>query len=74
MCTQTAGMTPLFDRAPDDLDSLYDGLAGQLLWNRMRTLKIALQNRGVRLSIVDPERIKAQVTAQYLDVKRRQVL
>ncbi len=40
----------------------------------MRTLKIALQIRGVRLFIVDPERIKAQVTAQYLDVKRRQVL
>ena len=72
--TRTGGMTPLFDRAAEDLEALYDGLAGQLLWNRMRTLKIALQNRGVRLSIVDPERIKTQVTAQYLDVKRRQVL
>ncbi|SPE37915.1 conserved exported hypothetical protein [Candidatus Sulfopaludibacter sp. SbA3] len=72
--TQTTGMTPLFTQPTENLESLYQGLAGQLLWNRMRTLKIALQNRGVKLSIVDPERIKAQVTAQYLDVKRRQVL
>jgi hypothetical protein len=28
----------------------------------------------VRLSVVDPERIKMQVTTQYLDVKRRQIL
>jgi uncharacterized protein (DUF58 family) len=72
--TQTAAMTPLFTRPIEDLDSLYTDLAGQMLWNRMRTLKIALQNRGVKLSIVDPVRIKAQVTAQYLDVKRRQIL
>lgn len=71
---QTAGMTPLFTRAAEDVESLYQGLAGQMLWNRMRTLQIALQNRGVRLSIVDGQRIKEQVTAQYLDVKRRQVL
>jgi uncharacterized protein (DUF58 family) len=72
--TQTSAMTPLFTREPDDVESAYQDLAGQMLWNRMRTLKIALQNRGVRLSIVDPERIKLQVTTQYLDVKRRQIL
>ena len=44
------------------------------MWNRMRTLGIALQNRGVRLTVVSPERIKEQVTAQYLEVKRRQTL
>jgi uncharacterized protein (DUF58 family) len=72
--TQTAAMTPLFTTAPENLESLYQDLAGQMLWNRMRTLQIALQNRGVKLSIVDPERIKTQVTTQYLDVKRRQIL
>ncbi len=72
--TQTSGMTPLFSAPPADLDAVYHDLAGQLLWNRMRTLKIALQNRGVKLSIVNSDRIKAQVTAQYLDVKRRQIL
>ncbi len=72
--TQTAAMTPLFTAAPEDLDSAYEDLAGQLLWNRMRTLKIALQNRGVRFSVVDPGRIKSEVTEQYLDIKRRQLL
>jgi len=73
--TRTAGMTPLFAGGPPaSIDAAYDGLAGQMLWNRMRALTLALSNRGVRLSVVDPGRIKQQVTAEYLDVKRRQVL
>jgi len=73
--TGTAGMKPLFaGEAPADLDSLYEGLAGQMLWNRMRTLQISLQNRGVKLTVVSPGQIKEQVAAQYLDVKRRQAL
>ncbi len=72
---QTPGLQPLFTgQAPEDLDALYAGLAGQMLSNRMLELKIALQNRGVRMQIVDSGRIKAQVTSQYLDVKRRQAL
>jgi len=72
---QTGAMQPLFTgAAPGDLDSAYGRLAGQMLWNRMRTLKIALQNRGVRLAVVDPARIKTEVAAQYMDVKRRQLL
>jgi uncharacterized protein (DUF58 family) len=73
--TGTAGMKQLFTGEPPvDVDSVYAGLAGQLLWNRMRTLELALQNRGVKLTIVNPERIKSQVTAEYLEVKRRQSL
>jgi uncharacterized protein (DUF58 family) len=73
--TQAPGVRPLFEESPPaDLDALYGGLAGQILWNRMRKLKIALQNRGIRLTVVDPARIKMQVTSQYLDVKRRQIL
>jgi len=73
--TQVSGVMPLFtDAPPEDLDAVYQSLAGQMLWNRMRTLGIALQNRGVRLTVVSPERIKEQVTAQYLEVKRRQAL
>jgi hypothetical protein len=45
-----------------------------MLWNRMRALEIALQNRGVKLTVTDADRIKMQVTAGYLDVKRRQAL
>jgi uncharacterized protein (DUF58 family) len=73
--TETAGMRPLFSGPPPAaLDDLYDGLAGQMLFNRMRTLQIALQNRGVRLAMIPPERLKEQVAAAYLEVKRRQVL
>ncbi|HEY2017835.1 MAG TPA: DUF58 domain-containing protein [Bryobacteraceae bacterium] len=73
--TRTAEMRQLFTgEPPQDLDTLYEGLAGQMLWNRMRTLTLSLQNRGVKLAIVNPDRIKAEVTAEYLDVKRRQTL
>lgn len=72
---RTAAMTPLFaGEPPQSLDDVYAGLAGQMLWNRMRRLRIALENRGVKLAVVDPARIKLEVTAQYLDVKRRQAL
>jgi hypothetical protein len=40
----------------------------------MQELRIALQNRGVKLSVVEPARIKQQVANAYLDVKRRQAL
>jgi uncharacterized protein (DUF58 family) len=73
--TQTAAMHPLFEGPPPgDVDSVYRGLAGQMLWNRMRRLQIALQNAGVKLAIVPPERIKTRIAAGYLDVKRRQAL
>jgi uncharacterized protein (DUF58 family) len=73
--TQSPGVKPLFEEtAPPDLDALYGGLAGQILWNRMRKLKIALGNCGIKLTVVDPARIKMQVTSQYLEVKRRQAL
>jgi uncharacterized protein (DUF58 family) len=73
--TRTAGMTPLFTgEPPQSLDAVYEGLAGQMLWNRMRALTLALANRGVRLTVVEPGRIKQQAAAGYFDVKRRQVL
>ena len=72
---RTAAMHPLYTgEAAKDLDGLYSGLAGQMLWNRMRALQIALGNRGVKLTVTDPKRIKMQVTSGYLDVKRRQIL
>lgn len=65
---------PLFTHPPDDTESAYAALAGQMAWNRMRKLQIGLQNLGVRLSFVDPERIRTQVSNAYLEVKRRQAL
>ena len=69
------GLKPLFtDASSADLDALYAGLAGQTVTNRLRQLALTLRSRGVRLSVVDPRRIKSQVTAEYLEVKRRQLL
>jgi uncharacterized protein (DUF58 family) len=73
--TRTAAMNPLFTgEPPADTGAVYERLAGQMLWNRMRTLQIALGHRGVKLTVVDPGQIKTSVTADYLDVKRRQAL
>ena len=72
---ESAQLRPLFrDEPPADLDSLYQGLAAQMMRNRMREVQLTLQNKGVKLALVDPERIKTQVTLQYLEVKRRQAL
>jgi uncharacterized protein (DUF58 family) len=66
---------PLFaGRVPQDLDDAYAALGRQLQWNRIRRLQLSLQNRGVRLSLLDPGQAKQQVAAAYLDVKRRQLL
>jgi len=73
--TRPPGAIPLLTGAPPpDLDSLYGSLAAQMLSNRMRELAIALGNRGVRLTVVDSASIKTRVAAEYLEVKRRQVL
>lgn len=72
---QTAALRPLYAGSPpEDVEGVYEGLAGQMLWNRLRALEVALRNRGVRLSLTDPERILEQVAAGYLEVKRRQLL
>ena len=66
---------PMFDGPPlRDLDDAYSALASQLQWNRIRRLQRALENRGVRLSLLDSGQAKQQVAAAYLDVKRRQLL
>jgi uncharacterized protein (DUF58 family) len=72
---RTEGVRPLFrDEPPQTKDQLYTGLAGQILWNRLRKVQLALRSFGVKMTVVDPERIQSQVAAQYLDVKRRQAL
>jgi uncharacterized protein (DUF58 family) len=72
---ETAEMRPLFEQnPPPTVDALYGGLAAQMLRNRMHEVQLALHNRGVKLALVDPARLSQRVTAQYLDVKRRQGL
>ena len=74
-CVRPSYLKPLFvGPEPADLDAIYQSLAGQMLWNRMRELQLALHNQGVRLACSEPGRIKAEVTSGYWEVKRRQLL
>lgn len=72
---QPAGAQPLFAAADvAKVDDVYRRLGGHLRWGSLRELEKALRRRGVRLSLLDPEKLAAQVVAQHADVKRRQLL
>lgn len=72
---QPPGAVPLFsDEGVSQIDDLYRRLGGHLQWNTLRELEKKLKRRGVRFSLLDPEKLAAQVIAQHADVKRRQLL
>ena len=73
---QPEGAEPLFSEAADvgELDDIYRRLGGHLRWRDLRELGSVLQRRGVRLSLLDPTRLAAQVVAQHAEVKARQLL
>ncbi len=72
---QPPGAQPLFS-TPDveRVDDVYQRLGGHLLWHRLRELGKTLQHRGVSFSLLDDERLSAQLVTQYLAVKRRQLI
>src|SRR6266404_232716 len=72
---QPTGATPLFAN-PNiaTLDELYQHLGGHLLWQKLRELEKVLQRRGVRFSLLQNERLSAELVSQYLSVKKRQLL
>ena len=69
------GVDPLF-RHTDvrTQDDLYDELRGHLQWHNLRELQKVLQRRGVDFSLLENERLSADLVTQYLNVKRRQLL
>ncbi len=72
---QPPGAAPLFsDEGVGNIDDLYRRLGGHLQWNSLRELEKKLQRRGMRFSLLDPEKLPAQVIAQHAEVKRRQQL
>ena len=72
---QTPGMKPLFtDASVTELDGLYEQLGGHLRWQNLRELQKVLQRRGVRFSLLDNERMSAELVSQYMNVKQRQLL
>jgi uncharacterized protein (DUF58 family) len=69
------GIEPLFSSPnADDTDGLYRSLAGHMIWHDLRELQRRLQHHGVRLSIVENERLPAELASQYMAVKTRQLL
>jgi uncharacterized protein (DUF58 family) len=69
------GVKPLFaDPDVTQVDDLYQHLGGHLQWHFLRELQKVLQRRGVRFSLLENERLSADLVSQYMDVKRRQTL
>jgi uncharacterized protein (DUF58 family) len=72
---QPPGVAPLYSTPEvSTIDDLYRDLGGHLQWHNLRELEKVLQRRGVRFSLLKNERLSAQLAAQYLEVKRRQLL
>lgn len=66
---------PLFSgKDPQSEEEMYRRLGGHLVWHGLREMKQTLRLRGVHLSLVEDERLSAEVVSGYLDVKRRQML
>jgi uncharacterized protein (DUF58 family) len=72
---QTPGVKPLFNGADvSQLDDLYRELGGHVQWQNLLELGKKLKQRGVQFSLVQNERLSADVVSQYLNVKRRQMV
>ena len=66
---------PLFSGSePASVDEIYERLGGHLIWHGLRELEGALGRQGVRLTLLDPDHLTAQLTSLYLNVKQRQLL
>jgi uncharacterized protein (DUF58 family) len=72
---QPPGVKPLFAN-PDvaSVDDLYRELGGHLRWHKLRELQKVLQRRGVQFSLLNNERLSAELVSQYLSIKQRQLL
>lgn len=72
---QPPGAAPVFgDGSVEELPDLYRRLGGHLRWRDLRELQKVLQRRGVRLSLIDPEHLTAQVLEQHAEVRARQLV
>jgi uncharacterized protein (DUF58 family) len=66
---------PLFSGGEaQGVDDIYRSLGGHIVWHGLREMKQTLRLAGVQLSLVEDERMSAEVVSRYLDVKRRQML
>ncbi|MDD2709899.1 MAG: DUF58 domain-containing protein [Verrucomicrobiae bacterium] len=72
---QTGQTAPLFQGDPArNLDDLYRHLGGHLAWQHLRELARELQHHGSKLLQFPHERLSAQLVAEYMAIKQRQIL
>ena len=55
-------------------DDIYRKLAGHLVWRKLEEMKKDLRNRGVRLALVENEKLSSELVNSYMTVKTRQQL
>jgi len=69
------GVEPLFTGGEAfHIDDVYGHLAGHLRWHNLRELEKVLQRRGVSFKLLENEKLAAELVAQYLGVKQRQLI
>ncbi len=72
---QPPGAQPVFSEPNvTSLNDVYQQLGGHVLWHNLRELEKVLQHRGIRFSLVNNEKLSAELVTQYLGVKRRQLI
>ncbi len=69
------GVRPLVG-TPDvaALDELYRELGGHIHWHNLLELGKTLKQRGMQFTLLENEKLCAEVVTQYLNVKRRQLV
>jgi hypothetical protein len=69
------GARPLFSHADvSSVDDLYRELGGHTVWDKLRELERRLSHHGVHFSLLDNEKLCADLVTQYINVKQRQLL
>jgi uncharacterized protein (DUF58 family) len=70
-----ADARPLFSEpSAASTEDLYRHLAGHLRWAELERVRRTLQARGVGFSLLEDERLAADLVARYVSVKQRQLL
>ena len=68
------GVGPLFSDAAESTDDMYGRLSGHMIWHDLRELSRSLHYHGVKLSLVEDEKLSSELVTQYMSVKARQLI
>lgn len=58
----------------DKTDTLYENLGGHMVWHSLKQLEIKLQHKGVKLTLVDNDKLSTELVSQYMNIKAKQAL